>query len=108
MIFSLYIPGEGQKKWSSFTLEAVVATRSVHVVRAGVGGGEEGAKGGWDLLIDGLPGGGGAEQEGGEVEGGVGGHLGIAHHLTPRARAELANTVLVLGNRHPAGNWSKY
>jgi len=32
----------------------------------------------------------------------VGGHLGIANHLTPRAGAELTNTVLVLGNRHPA------
>ena len=84
----------------------MVATGGVHIVGAGVGGrGEKGSKGGWDLLIDGLPGGGGAEQEGGEVEGGVGAHLGvgvgIAHH-----RAELANTVLVLGNRHPAGNWS--
>ena len=85
----------------------MVAAGGVHIIRARVGGGEEGPEGGWDLLVDGLPGGGGAEQEGGEVEGGVGGHLGIAHHLTPRARAELANTVLVLGNRHPAGNWLK-
>ena len=88
----------------------MVATGGVHIVGAGVRGrGEKGSKGGWDLLIDGLPGGGGAEQEGGEVEGGVGAHLGGvggAHQLTPCARPELANTVLVLGNRHPAGNWS--
>ena len=86
----------------------MVAAGGVHVVRAGVGGGEEGAKGGRDLLIDGLPGGGGAEQEGGEVKGGVGGHLGgMGAQLTPCAGAELANTVLVLGNGHPAINWSK-
>jgi len=96
--------GQGKKKWSSFTLEAVVAAGGVHIVRAGVGGGEEGAEGGWDLLVDGLPRGGGAEQEGGEVEGGVGAHLGgvVGAHLTPRAGAELTNTVLVLGNGNPA------
>ena len=87
----------------------MVAAGGVHIVRAGVGGGEEGAERGWDLLVDGLPRGGGAEQEGGEVEGGVGAHLGgvVGAHLTPRAGAELTNTVLVLGNGNPAGNWLK-
>ena len=83
----------------------MVAAGGVHVVRAGVRGGEEGAEGGWDLLVDGLPRGGGAEQEGGEVEGGVGGHLGGV--VGSRAGAELTNTVLVLGNGNPAGNWLK-
>ena len=81
----------------------MVAAGGVHIIRARVGRGEEGPEGGWDLLVDGLPRGGGAEQEGGEVEGGMGGHLGGV--VGSRAGAELTNTVLVLGNRHPAGNW---
>ena len=86
----------------------MVATGGVHIVRAGVGGGKEGAEGGRDLLVDGLPRGGGAEQEGGQVKGGVGGHLGgVGAHLATCAGPELANTVLVLRNGHPAENWSE-
>ena len=87
----------------------MVAAGGVHIVRAGVRGGEEGAKGGGDLLVDGLARGGGAEQEGGEVEGGVGGHVGQLGGVGAQLAStspELTNTVLVLGNRHPAGNWS--
>ena len=70
-----FVPGEREEEGSGLRVQAVVAAGGIHVLRAGGGGGEQGAQGGGekgaegggDLLVDGLAGGGGAEEEGGEV-----------------------------------------